>query len=123
MSKKSKKKNRKQIKALRELHNLVIKWTDKEFDKKGPFSDYCYSQRKKNKKMDQLLTDANIENLSIASFTNYLEDNSFRSEDFEENSNDYNEKHYSKKKNKKKRKKKNLILKNRVTKKEHNPSK
>ena len=35
---KSKQKSKKQLKALRELHNIVIQWTDEDFDKKGPFS-------------------------------------------------------------------------------------
>ena len=86
---KGRKKSSKQLKALRELHNIVTKWTEVDFDKKGPFSDYCETQRKKDKKMEQLLTDADLENLSIASFTNYLEDNSFREEDFDDYS-DYN---------------------------------
>ena len=86
---KVKKKSSKQLKALRELHNIVTSWTDKDFEEKGPFSDYCYTQRKKNKKLDQLLTDADLDNLSITSFTNYFEDNSFRDEDEEES--DYNE--------------------------------
>ena len=45
---KVKKKSSKQLKALRELHNIVTSWTDKDFEEKGPFSDYCYTQRKKN---------------------------------------------------------------------------
>ena len=98
---KSKKKSKKQLKALRELHNIVTKWTEDDFDKKGPFSDYCQSQRKANKKLDQLLTDADIDNLSIASFTNYLEDNSFRDES-EEDDDDFEIK--KKKENKKQKK-------------------
>ena len=105
MVKKAKKKSSKQLKALRELHNIVISWSDKDFEKKGPFSDYCYKQRKRNKKMDQLLKDADFDNLSIASFTNYLEDNSFQSEDFNDDE-DYNEKSFTKKKPKKKASKK-----------------
>ena len=102
---KSNKKSKKQLKALRELHNIVTKWTDDDFDKKGPFSDYCSSQRKTNKKLDQLLTDADIDNLSIASFTNYLEDNSFRDENEEE---DYDDFYAEKKKKNKKQKKSNV---------------
>ena len=49
MAKKNKKKTSNQLKALRELHNIVTSWTDKDFEEKGPFSDYCYTQRKKNK--------------------------------------------------------------------------
>ena len=103
---KVKKKSSKQLKALRELHNIVTSWTDKDFEEKGPFSDYCYTQRKKNKKLDQLLTDADLDNLSITSFTNYFEDNSFRDEDEEES--DYNESYTKKKKNKKSKVKKPL---------------
>ena len=98
---KTKQKSKKQLKALRELHNIVTKWTDDDFEKKGPFSEYCDIQRKRDKKMDQLLIDADIENLSIASFTNYLEDNSFRDESEEDN--EYNDS-YSKKKKKKQKK-------------------
>ena len=101
-----KKKSKKQLKALRELHNIVIQWTDEDFDKKGPFSEYCFSQRKKNKKMDQLLIDSNIENLSEGSFTNYLEDNSFRDES--EGERDYNNAYSKKKKKTKKQKKSNV---------------
>ena len=103
---KSNKKSKKQLKALRELHNIVTEWTDDDFDKKGPFSDYCYSQRKKDKKLDQLLIDADIDNLSIASLTNYLEDNSFRDEN-EEEEEDYDDFYAEKKKKNKKQKKSN----------------
>ena len=109
---KSKKKSKKQLKALRELHNIVTKWTDDDFDKKGPFSDYCSSQRKTNKKLDQLLTDADVDNLSIASFTNYLEENSFRDESEEE---DYNDEDFDIKKKKKKKKQKKSDVKRPLT--------
>ena len=52
--------------------------------------------------MDQLLTDADIDNLSIVSLTNYLEDNSFRDEDEEDYDDDFDDK--KKKKNKKQKK-------------------
>ena len=104
---KGRKKSSKQLKALRELHNIVTKWTDEDFDKKGPFSDYCEIQRKKDKKMEKLLTDADLDNLSIGSFTNYLEDNSFREEDFDDDS-DYNNSYKKKTKKKKKQKKSNI---------------
>ena len=105
MAKKNKKKTSNQLKALRELHNIVISWTDKDFDEKGPFSDYCFSQRKKNKKLDQLLKDADFDNLSMGSFTNYLEDNSFQSEsDDDENDINYEKKPKTKKSIKKKQK-------------------
>ena len=105
---KSKQKSKKQLKALRELHNIVIQWTDEDFDKKGPFSEYCFAKRKKDKKMDKLLTDADIENLSIASLTNYLEDNSFQDENEVES--DYDDS-YPKKKRKAKKQKKSKVKK------------
>ena len=109
---KTKQKSKKQLKALRELHNIVTQWTDKDFEKKGPFSEYCEIQRKKNKKMNQLLTDADLDNLSIASLTNYLEDNSFRDEEFDEEDIDYKEsKTKMKKKGKKKKQKKSKVKK------------
>ena len=104
---KSKKKSPKQLKALRELRNIVTGWTDKDFNKWNSFSEYLDIQRKKNKKIEKLLTDADIENLSIPSFTNYLEDNSFNSEDEDENyDSDYDNSYSKKKKNKNKKQKK-----------------
>ena len=97
---KTKKKSPKQLKALRELRNIVTGWTDKDFQKWNSFSEYLDIQRKKNKKIEKLLTDADIENLSIPSFTNYLEDNSFNSEDYSK-----------KKKNKKQKQKKSNVKK------------
>ena len=109
---KTKKKSPKQLKALRELRNIVTGWTDKDFQKWNSFSEYLDIQRKKNKKIEKLLTDADIENLSIPSFTNYLEDNSFNSE--EENDNDdsdYDRTYSKKKKNKKQKQKKSNVKK------------
>ena len=102
---KTKKKSQKQLKALRELRNIVTRWTDKDFEKWNSFSEYCDLQRKKNKKMEQLLTDADIDNLSIPSFTNYLEDNSFQDEE-EIDDSDYDESNTKKKKKKNKKQKK-----------------
>ena len=102
---KTNKKSKKQLKALRELHNIVTRWTDKDFEKWNSFSEYCDLQRKKNKKMEQLLTDADIDNLSIPSFTNYLEDNSFQDEE-EIDDSDYDESNAKKKKKKNKKIKK-----------------
>ena len=107
---KAKKKSPKQLKALRELHNIVTGWTDKDFEKWNSFSEYLDIQRKKNKKIEKLLTDADIENLSIPSFTNYLEDNSFRDKD-ENNDSGYDESYSKKKKKKNKTQKKSNVKK------------
>ena len=107
---KTKKKSPKQLKALRELRNIVTGWTDKDFQKWNSFSEYLDIQRKKNKKIEKLLTDADIENLSIPSFTNYLEDNSFQDEE-EIDDSDYDESNTKKKKKKNKKQKKSNVKK------------
>ena len=107
---KTKKKSPKQLKALRELRNIVTGWTDKDFQKWNSFSEYLDIQRKKNKKIEKLLTDADIDNLSYPSFTNYLEDNSFRDEGENEDS-DFDESYSKKKKKKNKKQKKSNVKK------------
>ena len=77
--KESRQEKNKKNAARKRLHFMAIKYdSDKN---KSTFSEYLEKKREKDEKINQLVIEAKLDSDSIASLTNFLEDNDFSEKD------------------------------------------
>ena len=79
-SRQSKKEKSKVNAARKRLHYMAINYDSEKTN--VPFSEYLEKKREKEEKINQLVIEAKLDSDSIASLTNFLEDNDFSEKDF-----------------------------------------
>jgi len=96
--KESKQERNKKNEARKRLHYMAINYDSEKTN--ITFSEYLEKKREKEEKINQLVIEAKLDSDSVASLTNFLEDNDFSEKDFSDDDEDFEIKEKKEKKEK-----------------------